>query len=372
MVVNTAEFFLSHRLPVALAARDAGWEVHVATEPGAAAACVEALGFVHHGVPFQRGGLNPVRDLQSLVALARLFRRVRPDVVHCVTIKPVIWGGIAGRLTGVPARVAAVSGLGWVFLAPGWRARVLRTAVRALYRLALGGAGQRTIFQNTADRDLIARPGGALARNARIVRGSGVDLTRFRPAPEPGGRPVVLFPARLLLDKGLREFVKAARALRDAGVAADFVAAGDPDPANPASVPEHELAAWKAEGIVRFPGHVTDMAAVLAASHLVVLPSYREGLPKALAEAAAAGRPVVTTDTPGCRDAIVPGETGLLVPVGAVGELADAMRRLITDPALRRAMGAAGRRLAEDAFDERAIAARHLEIYGEILPARRA
>lgn len=368
IIVNNPDFFLSHRLPIALAAREAGWDVHVATGPGAqGAARIREAGLPHHPVPLDRGGLNPVRDLVSFGQLLALIRRLRPDVVHAVTIKPVIWGGIAARLARVPGRVAAISGLGYVFIAGGVRAGVLRQMVAQLYRIALGGGGLRIIFQNESDRATMASLGVRVGPDrVRMIRGSGVSLDQFRPAPEPAGPPVVLMPSRLLIDKGLREFVDAARLLCAAGVEARFVAVGDPDPANPANVPPPELAAWRAEGVVEFPGHRADMAAVLAGAHIVVLPSYREGLPKTLIEAAAAGRAVVTTDTPGCRDAIEPDRTGLLVPLRDAPALAAAIRRLIDDPDRRRAMGAEGRALAERAFDVRHVVAEHLAIYDDL------
>jgi glycosyltransferase involved in cell wall biosynthesis len=226
------------------------------------------------------------------------------------------------------------------------------------------------IFQNLADRATIEALGLRLDGRAEMIRGSGVDLAAFSAEPEPEGPPVVVMPARLLVDKGAREFVEAARMLRGRGVAARFVLAGDPDPQNPASVPPEMLAAWKAEGVVELPGHRQDMAALMRGAHLVVLPSYREGLPKALIEAAASGRAVVTTDTPGCRDAILPGETGLLVPVRDAAALAGAMAALLADPERRRAMGAAGRVLAEETFCVTGVVAEHLRIYDEMTGRR--
>lgn len=368
IVVNTPEFFLSHRRAVATAARAAGWDVHVATGPGAAAARIRAAGFAHHRVPIDRGGLSPVRDLRCLFSLWRLMRRLKPGIVHAVTIKPVIWGGLAARLAQVPAQVSAISGLGWVFLAEGRRADLLRRVVALLYRAALGGPRQCIVFQNQSDRNFLAGLGIPLDGRAEIIAGSGVDLDRFSPSPEPTGMPVVLMPARLLVDKGVREFVAAAEMLASEGVAADFVAVGPTDAANPAAVPEHELERWRRSGPVVFRGNVINMPLALANSHVVVLPSYREGMPKSLLEAAAAGRAVVTTDTPGCRDAIVAGETGLLVPVGDAAALAGAIRLLLGDPARRAMMGAAGRRHAERAFDVRDVASAHLAIYEALSP----
>jgi glycosyltransferase involved in cell wall biosynthesis len=371
IVVNDPAFFLSHRRPVALGARDAGYEVHVAS-PHAQdpVAEIRALGFGHHPIPLDRGGRNPISEIRSLAALIRLMRRLRPDIVHKVTIKPVIWGGIAARIARVPASVSAISGLGYAFVADGWRARALRRGLGPLYRLALGGPNRRVIFQNASDRETLARLGVSLDGRAELIRGSGVELDLFTPAPEAGGPPLVLMPSRILIDKGAAEFVEAARLLRGRDIGARFVLAGDADPRNPASVPPATLARWRVEGVVEFPGHCRDIAGLMRAAHLVVLPSYREGLPKALIEAAACGRAVVTTDTPGCRDAIVPGETGLLVPVRDAPALAEGIAALLANPDRRRAMGAAGRSLAEDAFCVRAVVAEHLRVYDELIGHR--
>jgi len=366
-VVNDPAFFLSHRRPVALGALAEGYDVHVATPVDAETVeTIRALGLAHHAIPLSRGGRNPLGEIRGLAALVRLMVHLKPDIVHNVTIKPVIWGGIAARLAAVPATVSAISGMGYVFIAQGLRARALRTAVAALYRLALGGRERRIIFQNADDRDAFAAMGLRLDARAEMIRGSGVDLTEFAATPEPAGTVQVLMPARILIDKGAVEFVEAARILRAEGVIARFVLAGDRDLHNPASVPADLLARWKAEGLVAFPGHRRDIAGLIRSSHVVVLPSYREGLPKALIEAAACGRAVVTTDVPGCRDAIDPGRSGLLVPARDSRALAAAIRTLVEDPARRNSMGRAGRELAERAFRVESVVAEHLRIYREL------
>ncbi len=370
-VLNDPAFFLSHRRPVALGALAGGYDVHVATpEDPEATAEIRALGMTHHPIPLHRGGRSPIGEARSLSALVRLMARLRPDIVHTVTIKPVIWGGIAARLAGVPAAVSAISGLGYVFIAEGMRARALRTAVGGLYRVALGGANRRVIFQNASDRDAFTRIGLPTRTAIEMIRGSGVDLAAFPALPEPEGPVQVLMPSRILIDKGAAEFVAAARMLWHAGVEARFTLAGDPDPQNPTSVPAAMLARWKAEGLVEFPGHRRDIARLMQAAHIVVLPSYREGLPKALIEAAACGRAIVTTDVPGCRDAVEPGESALLVPARDAAALAAAIRTLAENPERRRAMGRAGRALAERVFRVESVVAEHLRIYGELLQPR--
>ena len=371
-VINDLGFFRSHRLPVAEAAVAEGWDVHVAAppDPGTGAHLAEA-GFALHPLRLDRHGTNPVAEAASLGAHYRLFRRLRPDVVHLVTIKPVIYGGLAARLAGVPAVVSAISGLGYAFSDSGAHARAVGHAVRPLYRLALGHPRQRVIFQNETDRAALAGLSKGLEDRAEVIRGSGVDLDAFAPAPEPEGPVTVMLPSRLLREKGVAEFAAAAEILRGQGAEARFVVVGDAPAGNPSAVSAEDLARWREGGAVEFWGHRADMPAVLAGAHVVVLPSYyREGLPKVLLEAAACGRPVVTTDWPGCRDAIEPGETGLLVPPRDPEALADAIGRLVGDAVARRRMGRAARALAERAFCAREVARRHLEIYRALMPGQ--
>ncbi|MEN5065748.1 glycosyltransferase family 4 protein [Achromobacter aegrifaciens] len=363
-VVNNPAFFMSHRVPVALAAQQAGYEVHVATMDGPAVADIQALGMTHHAIPMTRSGKHPLQELGTLLALIRLFRHLRPQIVHLVTIKPVLYGGIAARLTRVPGMVAAISGLGFVFLSNSLKMKLVRAVVARLYRLALGHPNSRVIFQNASDRDLLKSLGAVRDAQVVMIRGAGVDLNEYRAQPEPPAPPVVVtMVARLLRDKGVQEFVQAARLLRERGLPVTMQLVGGVDAGNPASATQDDVDAWQQEGCVRALGERSDVAALYAASHIAVLPSYREGLPKSLIEAAACARAVVTTDVPGCRDAIEPGETGLLVPVRDAQALADAIARLAEDPALRQSMGAAGRALAEREFNIDRVARIHVEIY---------
>ncbi|MGB3818029.1 glycosyltransferase family 4 protein [Achromobacter pulmonis] len=363
-VVNNPAFFMSHRVPVALAAQRAGYDVHVATMDGPAVADIEALGMTHHVVPMTRSGKHPLQELGTLLSLLRLFRRLRPQVVHLVTIKPVLYGGIAARLARVPGMVAAISGLGFVFLSNSLKMRLVRAVVARLYRLALGHRNSRVIFQNASDRDLLQSLGAVRDEQVVLIRGAGVDLDQYRALPEPPASPVVVtMVARLLRDKGVREFVQAARLLRERGVDVSMQLVGGVDAGNPASATPAEVQAWQREGCVQALGERSDVPQLYAASHIAVLPSYREGLPKSLIEAAACARAVVTTDVPGCRDAIDPGKTGLLVPVRDPQALADAIARLADDQALRQAMGTAGRALAEREFNIERVARLHVELY---------
>lgn len=363
-VVNNPAFFMSHRVPVALAAQRAGYDVHVATMDGPAVADIQALGMTHHAIPMTRSGKHPLQELGTLLALVRLFRRVRPDVVHLVTIKPVLYGGIAARLARVRGMVAAISGLGFVFLSNSLKMRLVRSVVARLYRIALGHPNSRVIFQNANDRDLLKSLGAVRDAQVVMIRGAGVDLDAYRALPEPPAPPVVVtMVARLLRDKGVQEFVQAAGLLRQRGLPVTMQLVGGVDAGNPASATQSEVDAWQRDGAVQALGERSDVAALYAASHIAVLPSYREGLPKSLIEAAACARAVVTTDVPGCRDAIEAGETGLLVPVRDAPALADAIARLAEDPALRQAMGLAGRALAEREFNIERVASIHVALY---------
>ncbi len=363
-VVNNPAFFMSHRVPLAQAAQRAGYDVHVATMDGPAVADIEALGMTHHAIPMTRSGKHPLQELGTLLALVRLFRRVRPDVVHLVTIKPVLYGGIAARLARVPGMVAAISGLGFVFLSDTLKMRLVRSVVARLYRIALGHPNSRVIFQNANDRDLLKSLGAVRDGQVVMIRGAGVDLDAYRALPEPAAPPVVVtMVARLLRDKGVQEFVQAAGMLRQRGVPVTMQLVGGVDAGNPASATQDEVEAWQRDGAVQALGERSDVPELYAASHIAVLPSYREGLPKSLIEAAACARAVVTTDVPGCRDAIEPGETGLLVPVRDAQALADAIARLAEDATLRQAMGKAGRALAEREFNIDQVARIHVALY---------
>ena len=366
-VVNVDWFFLSHRLPIALEAMRQGYQVHIATGLTDRLDELQRNGLVVHPLALDRSSAGLGNAWRTVLQLWQIFKAVQPDVVHLVTIKPVLLGGLVARLAGVPAVVAAVSGLGFVFMARGAKAAVRRWLVGAFYRLALGHGNLKVIFQNADDLRSLAKMAHLPGAKVAVIRGSGVDLARYAQVPLPGGVPVVLLATRLLADKGVLEFVQAARLLKQRGCNARFVLVGTVDSANPTSFTDAEVSAWVHDGVVEWWGHRADMPQVLAASQVVVLPSYREGLPKVLIEAAACGRAVVTTDVPGCRDAIDPGITGVLVPVRNAVALANAMEALINDSVRCQVMGDAGRALAEKAFDVRQVVATHLQLYQELI-----
>ncbi|YCH24509.1 glycosyltransferase family 4 protein [Pseudomonas sp. D2-5] len=362
-LVNNPDFFITHRLPIAIEAIKLGYEVHVAAGKGGGASKIRSLGLSYHELPISRSGKNIFSELHCFFSILQLCRRLKPKILHLVTIKPVLYGGIAARLTSVEGVVAAVSGLGFVFMAKGFKASILRGTISFLYRLALSKQNLKVIFQNPDDRKALMRIGAVTYDKSALIRGSGVDLSLYLYRPEGASVPVVTFAARLLKDKGVMEFVEAAYILASRGVSARFQVVGDPDPGNPTSLSYSELERWRDDGFIECLGYRQDIAQVFANAHVVVLPSYREGLPKVLIEAAACGRAVITTDVPGCRDAIEPDVTGLLVPVRDAIALADAIERLVVDTSLRQKMGRAGRELAEREFSIENVVQQHLEIY---------
>lgn len=358
-VVNNPDFFLSHRVRIALAAKDAGYDVHVATMPGQSVSRIEQYGFTHHVITMSRSGTNPLVELQTIWSIYRLFKKIQPQLVHLVTIKPVLYGGIAARLTRVPAAVYAISGLGFIFTRQKKGIDVLKSVVTGLYRFALGHSNSRVIFQNDDDCAILRDIGAVRPEQVVMIRGAGVDMQEFKHLPEPDLPIVITMAARLLKDKGVMEFVEAARCDHDKKYR--WQLAGTIDPGNPASLTAQE---YEAIGqYVECLGERKDIANLYAQSHIIALPSYREGIPKSLLEAAAAGRPIVTTDVPGCRDTIVPGKSGLLVPVKDGQAIFKAVQQLADNAELRVAMGKDGRALAEREFAMPIIIDKHLAVY---------
>lgn len=368
-VVNVDWFFCSHRLPIGLGAIKSGYEVHVACAATDRKHELESMGFVVHTIKIARGKTGFVSNAIAFLDIYKLFLSVKPDLVHLVTIKPVLFGGIAARLARVNSVVSAISGLGYVFVNQSFFGYIQRCVIGIFYGFALRHKNQRVIAQNADDRDLLCKIACLPSQKITIIRGSGVNLQEYRPAPLPRGIPVVIFAARLLRDKGVREFVAAAEALVARGVSAKFVIFGDLDSDNPASLTKSDLQEIQCGGVVECQGYSSQMNAMMSMSSIVVLPSYREGVPKVLLEAAACGRVVVTTDVPGCRDAIEQGKTGLLVPARDADALADAIAWLLERPDVCSKMGQAGRRLAERAFDVEAVVNAHLDIYRKLLGA---
>lgn len=363
-IVNVDWFFISHRLPIALAAIKKGFEVHLACAITDRRDELVALGIIVHPLSLSRSGVGVLGELKSMVQLYRIIDNVKPDVLHTVTIKPVLYGNIVARLAKVPVRVSSISGLGYVFLASGLKSKVFRVVIAAMYRLALNGAAA-VIFQNKADRDVLKKMRAVKACQEVFIRGSGVALELYPVVQEPIDKPVVMLISRLLIDKGVGEFVAASKLLRSGRGDIRMILVGDIDPDNPKSITSEQLASWVNLGFVEYWGYSNNVPETIAKSNLIVLPSYREGLPKCLIEAAACGRAVITTDVPGCRDAIEPDKTGLLVPAKTDKPLANAILRLVDDDALRHDFAVRSRQFAEEVFDINDVIKVHLSIYSE-------
>jgi glycosyltransferase involved in cell wall biosynthesis len=368
LFANTDWYLYNFRLPLAKALRARGWEVVLVSPPGEYGPRLEREGFRWIAFDFSRKGTNPFGELVTLYRLIRLYRREKPDLAHHFTIKCVIYGGLAARMAGARATVNAVTGMGHVFTTHSLRNRMLRPLIGLMYRSVLNHS--LVIFQNPDDRAAFLELGLIRENRTRLIRGSGVNTARFTPSSRgETDAPQVLMVGRLLKEKGVTEYVDAAEIVRAAIPGACLKLAGDPDPGNPSSVTPEQLASWKAKGTVEFLGHRDDMEALLAASHLAVLPSYREGTPRSLLEAAAAGLPLVATDVPGCREVVRHGHNGLLVPASDSKSLAQAIITLLRDPALRARMGSASRVMAETEFSEDRVIADTLAVYDEALGA---
>lgn len=360
-------YFVSHRLPLARAAVEAGYRVVVATRVRQHERHITSAGCEVIPIQLRREGRSPIGELRAIIELVRLYRRVRPEIVHHVALKPVLYGSIAARCAGRPKVINAIAGLGYAFTGNSLEARLLRPLVSAAYKLLIAPRGGVVLVQNPDDRDLLLSRRLAPAEAIALIRGSGVDLAQFRVTPEPSGTPVVMLPARMLRDKGVEDFVESARILQHRGIAVRCVLAGGEDPANPAAIPLTQLRQWNAEGIVEWWGHQEDMPLALSQASVVCLPSYREGLPKALLEGAAAGRPLVATDVPGCREVVKSGENGLLVPVADPVKLADAIELLLGHPDERSAMGRRAREVAELEFSVTRVVEQTLALYQQVL-----
>ena len=368
-IVSEDWYFCSHRLPLAEAAVQRGHDVAVATRVHEHGGKIMAAGL--RLIPFKmvRRGKNPLKEISSIWELYHIVRAERPDIVHLVALKPIVYGGIAARLAVLPKVVASIAGLGHVFTSLQFKAKLLRPVLSTLLRALLNRPNVQVILQNPDDRNLLVAAKIVNRDQTALIRGAGVDVKDFAPTPECPGSPVVMLASRMLWDKGVKEFVTAADILRRRGTAARFILVGAPDPENPAaSVSEEQLRVWQEAGVVECWGRRSDMPNVLALAHVVCLPSaYGEGVPKVLLEAAACGRPIVTTDSPGCREVVLHGDNGLLVPVRSTVELADALQVLIENPELRQKMGARGREIAVKEFALEKVVAETIAVYEELL-----
>jgi lipopolysaccharide/colanic/teichoic acid biosynthesis glycosyltransferase len=366
-VDNSLDSFYAYRMPLAKAAMRAGFDVHVAAPPGRREATILAEGLTVHALPMTRSGMNLYQEASCVRHLYRLYRSVKPDLIHHLRLKPVLYGGIAAYAARVPAEVSMPTGLGHVFTAQTTKAQLMRKVTLWGCKIAFRHQNVRVIFQNPDDMEIFLHAKTLGKDRCALIRGSGVDISDFVVTPEPQGQPVVVLAARMLRDKGIAEFVEAARILRQRGSRARFVLVGDTDPGNPTAISAAELKAWQEHGLIEWWGFREDMRPIFAQANIVCLPSYREGVPKVLIEAAAAGRAIVATDVPGCREIVRHGQNGLLVPVKNVSALADSLSFLIDNSHLRSRMGRKGRHLAVADFSMDRVITETIEIYRNVL-----
>lgn len=370
-VANRAEFFFSHRMPIAHAAMEREFEVHVATPHDPYVSNLEDQGLTWHELEFEGKSLNPVQELRTLIHLVQLYRKVDPVLVHHIAFKGVLYGSIAARIENIPNVVNLFTGLGHLFSEDTLKIRFVRWFVLQVSRFGFGHPRSRTIFQNPDNIDAFVERGVLDREQVRLIKGSGVDIDIYEPEPESKETPIVILASRLVWDKGIGEFVEAARQLHQDDIDARFALVGKSDPLNPNAVPEDQLEGWDNEGVIEWWGFQENMPRIFADTHVVCLPSYyREGVPKVLIEAAACGRPIVTTDMPGCREIVHDGENGFLIPPKDSTALAEALRTLLTDSALRTEMGREGRRIVKEEFSLESVVRDTMDVYDELISPR--
>jgi glycosyltransferase involved in cell wall biosynthesis len=361
-------YFWSHRLPMARAARDAGFAVAVATRVAAHGERIRAEGFALHPLRWRRRSTGLWASLAAIAEIWRLYRRERPLVVHHVALKPALLGGIAARLARVPATVSMIAGAGYLASAGGARAWLVARVLRLAWPILLLRPGSRVIVQNDEDRANLAALRPAQAWRIEVIRGSGIDLERFHPAPEPPAPITIAYAGRMIAIKGVATLIAAHALLRERGSDVRLLLAGAPDAENPSAIDRETLARWAALPGVEWLGHCEDIRDVWRAAHIAVLPSLGgEGLPLSLLEAAAMGRPIVATDVPGTRDIARDGENALLVPPGDAAALAKAIAALADDPERRQRYAIASRRIVEDGFSDRAVGSATVTLYRALL-----
>jgi glycosyltransferase involved in cell wall biosynthesis len=364
-VVTEDWYFLSHRLPMARAAVVAGFDVHVATNVAQDGREIEREGFILHPIRFGRGRLSPFQMLRTILALRKIYRVVDPAIVHYVAMQPTVLGTVSS-LWRRSATVYAITGRGHIFVADTGVARALRRVILVMLRFGLNRRRAVGLVQNPDDCEWLIDL-GVKPEHVTQIAGSGVDVDRFQPIPEPDGPVTIAFVGRMLTNKGVRTLVEAQRRLRASHILCELLLAGAPDPANPTSIPEAEVAQWGREPGVTWLGHVADVATVWRQAHIAVLPSHGEGVPKSLLEAAASGRPMIATDVPGCREVVIHEKTGLLVPVDDPQALAAAILRLVNSSAQRIRFGDAARRLVDERFSADLVGKETVALYRRLL-----
>ncbi|WP_428737637.1 glycosyltransferase family 4 protein [Sulfurimonas sp.] len=362
-IINVDWFFISHFLPIGLEGLQRGYEVHIACGITDKKEYLESLGFIVHPLQLSRSGTSIKTELKTMIEVYKIIKDTQAHILELLTIKPILYGGIASRFLKIPKKVFYITGLGYVFIAKGFKGFIIRNIVKTMYKLAISGENNSIITENIFDKGLIESLNTVQEKQITIIRGAGVDIQKYKFIQEDTSKVTVAMACRLLKDKGVMEYIQAAKKLKLDGFDVSFELYGDVDHFNPATLTNDDLIQIKTEGFVKVHGFSSDISGVFSKANIVVLPSYREGLPKVLLEAAACGRAIVTTDVPGCRDAIEPNVTGLLCKVKDVNSLADTMKQLILDDALRIQMGQAGRDLAQKEFDIAKVVQKHFKLY---------
>ncbi len=367
-VVAEDWYFWSHRRPIANAALQNGYDVFVATRVGNCGEKIVEAGFRLIPLRLNRGSYSLFHELRTVSELRRIYRREKPDIIHHIALKPVLYGSMATLGNRRVQVINAFAGLGYLVSSPSFKARALKQMLWKAFRFLLNRPNSFLLLQNREDRDLLVAEVGVRPEKTTIIRGSGVDVNEFRAAPEAPGVPIVLLSSRMLWIKGISDFVEAAKLLHARGINARFVLAGDTDPGSPGAIPREKLQEWQNAGPVEWWGHQQSMSRMLQQSTLVCLPSHGgEGVPKALIEAAATERAIVATDVPGCRDIVRHGTNGLLVPPKNPAALADAIAQLLNDAPLRAGMGRRGREIAVNEFSEEKVIQQTLALYCQLL-----
>lgn len=365
-LVTDDRYFISHRLPMARAAKAAGYEVHVATHISRFEDAIKAEGFVLHELSWEKAGQTPFTLARDVLIIRRLYRSVRPDIINHVALKPVILGMLAAFGLGM-AKVNIITGLGSGFIGRDWKGRILKSVLVAALRMLLNSKRTVSVVQNSDDRATLLSI-GINPETVNLILGSGIDIDNTKPLAEPSGPITVGITSRMLDDKGIRPLVKSQAMLQSRGLDIRLLLAGEPDPTNRSTLSEAEMKAFAAMPGIQWLGHIDDVKSVWERAHIAALPSRREGLPKSLLEAAAFGRPIIATNVPGCREVARHGENALLVPVDDAAALAEAIETLANDRELRARFGANGRRAVENCFSSAAIGAQIVEIYAKLTP----
>jgi len=366
-VVTEDWYFWLHWIGLARAVRDAGFEVSLATRVQQHGAEIAQQGIKLFPIGLLRRSMNPIREFLAVLELTRLYRSEKPDIVYHVALKPILYGSVAARLAGIPFVVNVFAGLGYTYTSETVKTRLLRFFLRAGLRAVGTHAEVMTVFQNEEDRAQLIRDRIVKESQTRVIRGTGVDIEKFQPMSGMDRRPIVLLACRMLWDKGVGEFVEAARFVKQAEPDVRFVLAGRCDEENPASIEPKQLHQWQEDGVIEWWGHRDDMPIVMGSAAMIVLPSYREGLPVSLVEAAACGKAIVATNVPGCRDIVLHGVNGILVPPKDAKALADAIMTLLNNETLRDEFGRCGRDIAVKEFSAEAVIGQTLALYRELL-----